>query len=468
MRLDQLLDTVEVLDVRGEPGRADVSDVTHDSAAVSPGALFCCVRGERVDGHDLAGEVVRNGAAALLVERFVDDVDAVQVRVDSVRRSMGGVAAAFHGHPSQLIDVVGVTGTNGKTTTTLMLRAVLEADGRPTGFIGTLTGARTTPEATDLQRQLRGLVDDGRKAAAIEVSSVGLAQHRVVGTSFAAGVFTNLSPDELSFHGTMDDYFAAKASLFEPGRCAVGIVNVDDRWGLRLLVEASIRMVPFSLRHVTDLEGAAGGTRFTWRGSRFNLPLHGEYNVMNAVAASSAASELGVSPAVAAEALAAFEPAPGYATEVDAGQPFRVLVDFAHTGEALRSVLRSVRSSGRVIAVFGCGGDRDPTRRGLMGEAAAAEAEVIVVTSDNPRTEDPLAIIDAVVAGVGSHPGLHAEPDRRAAIGHAIGIAREGDVVVIAGKGHEQGQIIGDQVLPFDDHEVAREVLRSRVARTDR
>jgi UDP-N-acetylmuramoyl-L-alanyl-D-glutamate--2,6-diaminopimelate ligase len=461
LRLDQLVDTVEVLDVRGDLATADITDVTHDSRAVRPGALFCCIRGDRVDGHDLAAVAVAAGGAALLCERFVEAA-VPQVRVAAVRPVMGTVAAACHGHPSQVLDVVGVTGTNGKTTTTLMLRAVLEADGRPTGFIGTLTGARTTPEATDLQRQLRALVDDGRKAAAIEVSSVGLAQHRLVGTRFAAGVFTNLSPDELRFHGTMEDYFAAKASLFERERCEVGIVNGDDEWGRRLLASAGIRTVPFS---IADAEGRQG-SHFRWRGAQVDLPLEGEFNVMNALAAATAAAELGVSPAVAADALSRFEPAPGYGTEVDAGQSFRVLVDFAHTGGALRSVLQAVRpeDGGRVIVVFGCGGDRDPTRRQLMGEAASAEADVIVVTSDNPRTEDPMAIIDAVVAGVGEHAALHVEPDRRAAIALAVGEAREGDVVVIAGKGHETGQIVGDQVLPFDDHEVALELLRGRAA----
>ena len=296
------------------------------------------------------------------------------------------------------------------------------------------------------------------------MSSVGLAQHRVDGTSFAAGVFTNLAPDELRFHGTMEEYFAAKASLFAPGRAAVGVVNADDEWGSRLLAEGSIPMVPFSLTDAEGLEVTAEGSRFTWRGSRFRLSLPGDYNVMNALAAATAAAELGVSAAVAADALASFEPAPGYAAEVDAGQPFRVLVDFAHTGQALRSVLRSVRPAGggRVIAVFGCGGDRDPTRRQLMGEAAASEADVVVVTSDNPRSEDPMAIISAVVAGVGDHPALHVEPDRRAAIALALEQARDGDVVVIAGKGPETGQIIGAQVLPFDDREVALELLGGR------
>ena len=467
MRLDSLLDDVEVLHLEGDP-TTDIADVTYSSDEARPGSLFCCVPGGRTDGHEHALDAVDRGAVALIVERQLTTpkAEVAQVRVRDARASMAPIAAAFHGHPSQALDVVGVTGTNGKSTTTYLVRAILEADGRRCGVIGSMNSARTTPEAPELQGRLASFVGDGMQAAAIEVSSVGLARHRVDAVRFAAGVFTNLSVDELTIHGTMDDYFAAKARLFEAGRSEVGVVNADDEWGTLLLDRAAIRMVPYSLADASGLDVTPSGSTFTWRNELVSFAVEGAYNVSNALAAATTCVELGVDVAVIARALSDFEPLPGHGEVIDAGQPFRVVVDFAHTAGALTAVLGAARRAasrdGRVIVVFGCGGDRDRARRAPMGEAAARAADVVVVTSDNPRTEDPLAIVDEVAAGARPHnDDVRVVPDRREAVALALHEARPGDVVVIAGKGHETGQIVGTEVLPFDDRDVVGEVLGS-------
>lgn len=470
MRLDLLLSADEVLDIEGDPA-TEVTDVTYSSADVSDGTLFCCLPGRARDGHDFAPDAVSRGAAALLVERHLDALPrpVPQVRVSDARHAMGLAASSIHGHPSRALAVVGVTGTNGKSTTARLVQAILDAAGTPCGLVGTMNNARTTPESPDLQRALASFVDEGKRAAAIEVSSVGLVQRRVDGVRFAAAIFTNLSLDELWIHGTMEDYFLAKAMLFEADRTEVGVVNVDDEWGRRLfddrVAAGRPSMRPFSMTDAVDLDVRVGGSTFRWRGHRVDLPLDAAFNVMNALGALTAAAELGVDPGVSAAALTALDPIPGHGDAVDAGQPFRVIVDFAHTAGALAAVLdesrRAAAEGGRVIAVFGCGGDRDPGRRAPMGEAAARNADIVVVTSDNPRTEDPVAILDAIASGAraGDARELRVVEDRRAAIHEAISEARAGDVVVIAGKGHETGQIVGTTVLPFDDSEVAREAL---------
>jgi UDP-N-acetylmuramoyl-L-alanyl-D-glutamate--2,6-diaminopimelate ligase len=467
LRLDRLLGAVPVLDVRGDPSAIDVLDVTHDSASVRPGSLFCCLPGSRRDGHDFATAAVEAGAVALLVERFVDEAAAPQVVVADARSAMAPLAAELHGNPSRTLSVVGVTGTNGKTTTTYLVRSILEAAGRPTGVLGTMSGSRTTPEAPVLQATLAEFVRDGMVAAAIEVSSVGLVQRRVDATWFAAAVFTGLSQDHLDEHGTMEDYFEAKALLFTPERAAVGVVNADDEHGQVLLArENGLAMRPYSMADAGDLELRVGSSGFTWDGERVDLPLDGAFNVSNALAAATACRELGVSAADVARGLSSVGVIAGHSEAIAAGQEFRVVVDYAHTPLALESVLKAARQaageSGKVLTVFGCGGDRDPTKRGPMGWAASCEADVVVVTSDNPRHEDPDAIIASVVEGATGGALVLVEPDRRAAIALAFARASAGDVVVLAGKGHETGQTIGDQVLPFDDKAVALELLSSR------
>ncbi|MGH9057117.1 MAG: UDP-N-acetylmuramoyl-L-alanyl-D-glutamate--2,6-diaminopimelate ligase [Acidimicrobiales bacterium] len=477
MRLDRLVAEASLLEsgllrgVRGDAG-AEVTGVTMDSRAVRPGALFACVVGQHSDGHAFAGEALANGASSLLCEHPVDQA-APQVVVTSVRRALGPVASAFHGHPSRSLVVAGVTGTNGKTTTVAFLAAALQAGGLATTSIGTLTHLRTTPEAPELQALLAEWRDAGGRAIAMEVSSHALDQHRVDATVFAAGVFTNLTPEHLDYHHTMDAYFESKAPLFEEERTAIAVINRSDPWGQKLLdrlAGGTIAVETFSPDDATDLVLLPGGSRFTWGGQAFSVHVGGRFNVANAVAAACCARALGIDATTIAAGIGAVEGVRGRFQIVDAGQTFTVLVDYAHTPDGLTKALSAARELGvgRLIVVFGAGGDRDHEKRPLMGAAAAKLADLAVVTSDNPRTEDPEAIIDQVVAGAAGASNLVVEPDRAAAISTAVATAEPGDVVVIAGKGHEQGQDLGGRVVPFDDVEVARSaVVRILASRRD-
>jgi UDP-N-acetylmuramoyl-L-alanyl-D-glutamate--2,6-diaminopimelate ligase len=447
-----------------DAGATDVTTVVHDTRALEAGALFCCVPGAHVDGHDLAATAVAEGATAVLVERPVD-VGVPELRVPSVRGALGPVAAAFWDHPSDAMRVVGVTGTSGKTTTTHLLGAITEAAGWSTAVIGTLTGPRTTPEAPELQARLAAERAAGRVAVAMEVSSHALALGRVRATRFVVAVFTNLSHDHLDLHRDLDDYFAAKAELFTPGYADAAVVNLDDPRGRELVARGRIPTEGYSFDDVTDLEVGATSGRFRWRGVGIELPLGGRFNVSNALAAATAAARLGIDVTTIAAGLAAAPAIPGRFEPVEEGQPFAVIVDYSHKPGALAGALGAARDAapgGRVILVFGAGGDRDTSKRAEMGEVAARLADRVLLTSDNPRGEDPLAIIDAVRSGMAAGTDCTVEPDRATAIALAIGDASAGDVVLIAGKGHEAVQIVGDRTVPFDDRDVARTALRVR------
>ena len=435
-----------------------VIDVEHDSRSVRPGELFACIRGADCDGHDFAGEAVRRGAAALLVEAPVPG-PVPNLVVPSVRAALGPAAAEVHGHPSRRLDLIGVTGTNGKTTVVRLLAQILEAAGRPADEMGTLTGARTTPEATEIQRRLSCSVAKGKRAVAMEVSSHALAQHRVDGCRFRVAVFTNLGRDHLDYHKTPEAYLAAKARLFTPDLSERAVVWTGPDAGRRLAAAATVPVTEVGLDEVQVLELKPASSRFRWRGMAIEVPLSGRFNINNAVLAAEAAMALGVDPAAAAGALAAAAPAPGRFEIIDEGQDFNVVVDYAHTPDALRAVLDAAReiTGRRLWVVFGAGGDRDRGKRPGMGRAAAA-ADRVVVTSDNPRSEDPDRIIAEIVKGMDRPPYLK-EPDRRRAIRGAITGARGGDVIVIAGKGHETTQTIGSETIVFDDREMAREEL---------
>jgi UDP-N-acetylmuramoyl-L-alanyl-D-glutamate--2,6-diaminopimelate ligase len=463
--LDALLADAPGVRVRHRvgPTAVTVRGVSHDSRSVRAGDLFCCLRGERADGHRFAPVAVEAGAAALLAERPLD-LAVAQVVVDDTRVAMAPLAAAFHRHPSAAMTVVGVTGTAGKTTTTHLLASIFEHAGRPCGVIGTLTGVHTTPEAPELQAALAAFRAEGRRAVAMEVSSHALEQHRADATDFAVAVFTNLGRDHLDYHGTVERYFAAKARLFTPELAAHGVANGDDPYGRQLLATATIPMTSFSMADAGDLDVGPSASMFTWRGRRVRLPLGGRFNVANALAAATAAVIAGVTEGDVATGLAAAGAVPGRFEPVDAGQPFAVVVDFAHTPESLASALGAAREAageGRVIVAFGCGGDRDPAKRPAMGEVAARLADVVVVTSDNPRTEDPDGIISEVVSGMPtpSAARTRTEPDRRTAIAVALAEAAPGDVVLIAGKGHETTQTFASAVIDFDDRAVALQLL---------
>ncbi len=446
-------------------GRIVIRGVTYDSRLVEPGWLFCCVPGSNVDGHRFADEAADRGAAVLLVEHPLA-TDLPQIEVADARLSMAVLADAFWGRPSQRLTVIGVTGTNGKTTVTHMLAAILGAGGRRTEVLGTLSGPRTTPEAADLQAILAGLADDGVDTVAMEVSSHALALHRVDGVRFRLAIFTNLTRDHLDFHPTMEAYFQAKARLFEPERTDQAVVNLDDPHGRLLRVAAVVPTVGYEFADAADVEFRAAGTRFTWRGRSMWLPLAGRHNLSNALAAATAAEQLGLGPDAVGAGLAALAPVPGRFEAVDAGQSFSVLVDYAHTPDGLGQVLESARemvpSQNRVVVVFGCGGDRDRTKRAPMGEIAGRLADVVVITNDNPRSEPPLGIIEQIRVGVVAGVEVVVEPDRRAAIALALDRARPGDLVVIAGKGHETTQIFAEGSTEFDDRAVARALLVER------
>ncbi len=462
-------------EVRGAAS-VPVSAITYRSADAGPGALFFCVRGSRVDGHDVAAEAVVRGARALVVERWLP-IDVVQVRVPSVREAMGPVAAAFHAHPARDLRIVGVTGTNGKTTTTFLLGSIFRAHGWTPGVIGTtgvrIDGAhvpfpRTTPEAPDLQQLLARMRDAGVDAVAMEVSSHGLDQHRVDGIRYQVAVFTNLTQDHLDYHASMEEYFAAKARLFTPAMSDRAVVNHDSAEGRRLLA-SGLPTVTFGLDAGADLRAVdvrttREGISFRVDGLEIRSTLHGLFNVENCLAAIAAARALGIGDDAIARGIGDVTGVPGRVEAVEVGQPFLVMVDYAHTPDSLENVLRMARplASGRLLVVFGCGGDRDRAKRPLMGRVATTLADLAVITSDNPRSEDPLAIIAEVEAGAREGGGAYAvEPDRRAAIALAVREAVDGDVVVIAGKGHETYQELAGETIPFDDRSVAAEEIRA-------
>lgn len=473
MRLDALAGGADDARILGD-GSVEVSALAYDSRRARPGTLFFCVPGEKVDGHAFAAQVVEAGAAALVVERELE-VDVPQVLVADARAAMAPFAARFHGNPSRDLQMVGVTGTNGKTTTAFLVREVLEQARTACGLLGTVKQVvggveeeveRTTPEAIDLQATLRRMLEAGDRACAMEVSSHALVLHRCDAIEFEVALFTNLTQDHLDFHADMEDYFLAKRKLFEmaPG---TAIVNVDDAYGRRLAEEFDC--VTFSAEGAEadyvarEVSFDAGGAEFTVDGMTVRTGLPGHFNVANALGAFAAAVELGVSAEHAASGLARAGRVPGRFEPVDEGQGFAVLVDYAHTPDSLENVLRAARrlTAGRVIAVFGAGGDRDRDKRPKMGRAGAELSDLAIVTSDNPRSEDPEAIVAEVAAGAGEGAGVEIEVDRRAAIALALGKAEPGDTVVIAGKGHEQGQEFeGGRKVPFDDREVVREELR--------
>ncbi len=456
----------------------EIRDLAYDARSASPGALFFCVPGSRADGHDFAPEAVANGAVALVVDRALE-VDVPQLVVSDVRASMAVAADAFFGEPTRTLEVAGVTGTNGKTTTSFLLRSILEAAGRRPGLVGTVewivggerrSAPHTTPEAIDLQRLFREMLDAGDESAAVEASSHGSALRRLDRVRFDALVFTNLSQDHLDLHGSLEEYFEAKRRLFTGPQPPPAAVNVDDEWGRRLAdeLEAAHRapLITFGLGSGAEVraEGLkldAQGSRFRAAGIEIETQLRGGFNVENVLGAVAAGILLDIDEEAIAAGVAAVTGVPGRFEAIDEGQSFAVIVDYAHTPDSLDIVLQAARElgSGRLIVVFGAGGDRDRGKRPLMGRVARDRADVVIVTSDNPRSEDPLAIIQDVLQGTGTD--VEIDPERRSAIQRAVGSAEPGDVVVIAGKGHEQGQDTGGVVQPFDDREVAREALRA-------
>jgi UDP-N-acetylmuramoyl-L-alanyl-D-glutamate--2,6-diaminopimelate ligase len=483
MELRQLLAGADVFEIVGDAS-TEITSLAYDSRAAGPGTLFFAVPGFTTDGHEFAPLAVQAGAEAVVVERRLDlEPYVVQAVVGDARAAMAHAAVRFHHDPTAELRVVGITGTNGKTTTAFLVRQILERTGVQTGLLGTVKRVvggvdepveRTTPEAIELQATFRRMVEAGDRACAMEVSSHALALNRVDGIRFAVGAFTNLTQDHLDFHADMEDYFLAKRRLFVGERAERLVVNLDDPYGDKLAAEFDA--ITFSAAgderadlRALELEFDAAGSRFLLRTvdgeRRVSVPLPGRFNVENALCALACTLALGVGLSDALTALEGAERVPGRFEPVDEGQPFAVLVDYAHTPDSLENVLVSARQitapGKRLICVFGCGGDRDRDKRPQMGAITDRLADVAVVTSDNPRSEEPAAILSEIQAGMGAGGArIEVEVDRRAAIALALAAAGPGDTVVIAGKGHEQGQEFErGRKIPFDDREVTREEL---------
>ena len=481
-----LLEGVEILAQRGNP---PVTGVEYDSRRIKPGNVFVAMRGESSDGNRFIEQALAGGAVAVVTDSDVKPNGVAWAQVRHGRRALAAISANFYRHPAEQLAITGITGTNGKSTTAFLLESILRAANRTGALVGTieyhvagkiLPAPHTTPENLDLQRLFREAVDHGATEAVMEVSSHALAQQRTYGIPFDVAVFTNLTRDHLDYHVTMDEYFSAKRLLFAgcgtgSPRCAV--LNADDEYGLQLATFCKGRsgeVITYGLSradfHSARADVGPRGTRFDIVGPDDRIPvsspLIGKVNVYNILAASAAAYARGCSAEAIVGGIENLKRVPGRFERVDCGQPFTVVVDYAHTDDALRNLTALARefvkpAGGRVITVFGCGGNRDRTKRPLMGEAAGTASDFVVLTSDNPRSEDPLAIInDAVVGLQRSGAKYETEPNRRAAIQLALAAARSSDIVLIAGKGHEQVQISRAGTVPFDDRRVAAEALR--------
>jgi UDP-N-acetylmuramoyl-L-alanyl-D-glutamate--2,6-diaminopimelate ligase len=487
--LQALAGQVKILDRRGNFD-VSVNAITDDSRAVSTGSLFVAVKGERVDGHEFIPAAIKGGVVALVSQQPVREVSLPFARVDDSRKALGLLGSRFYGDPSSHIRMIGVTGTNGKTTTTYVCKALLEAIGHPVGLIGTVVyqigertipATHTTPGSLELQQLLAMMVADRCTTAVMEVSSHALSQERTSGCEYDVAVFSNLTQDHLDFHKTMEEYFQAKLRLFTGLKRGVkankrAIINIDDPYGNQIVEQSPAPVWTYALKTKADLRAEAvrlslQGTTFTAATPVGSFPIEshlvGEHNVYNLLAAIGVALHEGATPAQIREAVARVSNVPGRFERVMAGQPFTVAVDYAHTEDALVRLLTAAQAlkTGRIITVFGCGGDRDRGKRPKMGAAAVHYSDVVILTSDNPRTEDPLSILEQVEVGViealrqRSHVQYRKVPDRREAIQEAVREAHSGDIVLIAGKGHEDYQIIGTKKVHFDDREVARNAI---------
>ncbi|MCX5800941.1 MAG: UDP-N-acetylmuramoyl-L-alanyl-D-glutamate--2,6-diaminopimelate ligase [Candidatus Eisenbacteria bacterium] len=489
MKLQDLLSDLETKTVSG-PDDVDVSHIAYDSRKVGPGAIFVCVSGLRSDGHKFVREAVSSGAVAVVVDRDVPVDDAVRIRVPDSRKALALLACSFHGHPSRKLKIAGITGTNGKTTVSYLVQSICSQAGLKAGVIGTvgydvgdtkLKGSHTTPEAPEFQELLSRMVAQRISHAAVEVSSHALALRRSYGTKFDVVVFTNLTRDHLDFHGTFEDYRKAKLRLFDRAERGVSekdrptaVLNLDDPFSDALAEAVGEDIIGYSIDKDADLRARdvklfPGGSTFSviWKGQAFEvrLSLPGLFNVANALAAFGVGTSFGIEGHHAVRGLEAMKGVKGRLELVEKCQPFSVFVDYAHTPDALSNVLRTVRdiTKGNLICVFGCGGERDKGKRSEMGRVSGALANYTVITSDNPRSEEPLSIITEIEEGMLAAGGCYETvPDRREAIGRAIARARQGDSVLIAGKGHEDYQILGDKVIHFDDREVVEEFLNGR------
>ncbi|MCL4448661.1 MAG: UDP-N-acetylmuramoyl-L-alanyl-D-glutamate--2,6-diaminopimelate ligase [Actinobacteria bacterium] len=479
MKLEMIFNELQKLDNQSsdnQPGHlrsvgdlkaVEVKGIAFDSRLVTPGDLFCCIAGEKADGHDFAFDAESKGALGLLCEKPLPNLSLPQivVGIGRARRSMAKAAGIFFANPHLGFVTAGVTGTNGKTTVTHILGSIFDLNGWPSLVIGTLGQSRTTPEAPLLCKALIRAHEQGKSAVAMEVSSHGLAQYRVDCMRFNVAVFTNLSHDHLDYHKDMDSYFLAKARLFSTELSDCGVVNTDDMWGKRLMEVSQIPLRSFSNKEATELEVLDSRISFIWRGRKVTFNSGAMFNVSNVLAAANAALELGINEDIIVEGVAKTPPVEGRFQFVFHGPPFSVVVDYAHTPDALRSAIHACRQvlkttkGGRVLVVFGCGGTRDATKRPEMGAVASELADVVVITSDNPRYENPEAIVKSIESGIVPGSEVLSIVDRAEAIYKVCSMAKTGDIVLVAGKGHETTQQIGDEFIDFSDTEVVKSAV---------
>ncbi len=467
----------EVISLRGD---AQILDLFMDSRKTVPQGLFFCISGARFDAHEFADQAIANGACALVVERILDK-PVPQLQVRSCRAAMSGIASAFFGRPADSLRLFGITGTKGKTTTSYLIKSILEAEGLSCGLIGTtgnMIGDRylksefTTPEPIDLHRTFRQMVDEGVQAVSMEISAHAIEMGRLEGLHFEVGGFTNLSQDHLDLFGTMDRYFECKKSFFTPKWLKYAAVNVDDDHSAKIIRDIRIPCLTYGIcvnadLYARDIEISEDGVSFTIVfpdriSERLDLRLTGMFNVYNALSAAAMCIQAGISKSAIIRGLEAVRAVPGRAEVIETDTPYKVILDYSHSPDALENILKTVRefARGRVIAVFGCGGDRDKLKRPIMGEISGRLADYSILTSDNPRSEDPFAILSSIEEGIKPTGGEYCViENRREAIRHALKTARQGDVIVLAGKGHETYQEIRGVKRPFNEKTVVRELL---------
>ncbi|MBZ4644972.1 MAG: UDP-N-acetylmuramyl-tripeptide synthetase [Clostridia bacterium] len=478
MLLKDLTSIIEHEYVNGDQN-AEISGIAYDSRRVKPGDLFVCIKGFKVDGHEFISQAIGQGAAAVIVEKEVEDAKVPLIKVKNSRRALALISAAFFGNPSSKFKLIGVTGTNGKTTTTYLIKTILEQGGSKVGLIGTnqnmigdkvLPAERTTPESLELQQLFSDMVKEKIDYVVMEVSSHSLELNRVDGCNFEIGIFTNITQDHLDFHVTMENYLKAKTTLFK--RCKKGIINVDDSSSEYILNNGTCEMITFGIDkeadiHAKDIEISEKGVKFdvdTPYGSKFiELGIPGRFSVYNALGSIGACLALGISLEQIQQGLKQAKGVPGRAQIVETGKDFTVLIDYAHTPDGLENILNTVNgfAKGRVVTLFGCGGDRDKTKRPIMGEIAGKLSDFCIITSDNPRTEDPLQILNHIEEGIKKTDCSYVVIENRfEAIKYALENAKKDDVIVLAGKGHETYQILKDRVIHFDEKEIVESILR--------
>ncbi|WP_094547572.1 UDP-N-acetylmuramoyl-L-alanyl-D-glutamate--2,6-diaminopimelate ligase [Petroclostridium xylanilyticum] len=478
MLLKDLTSIIEHEYVNGDQS-AEISGIAYDSRRVKPGDLFVCIKGFKVDGHEFISQAIGQGAAAVIVEKEVEDAKVPLIKVKNSRRALALISAAFFSNPSSKFKLIGVTGTNGKTTTTYLIKTILEQGGSKVGLIGTnqnmigdkvLPAERTTPESLELQQLFSDMVKEKIDYVVMEVSSHSLELNRVDGCNFEIGIFTNITQDHLDFHVTMENYLKAKTTLFK--RCKKGIINVDDSSSEYILNNGTCEMITFGIDkeadiHAKDIEISEKGVKFdvdTPYGSKFiELGIPGRFSVYNALGSIGACLALGISLEQIQQGLKQAKGVPGRAQIVETGKDFTVLIDYAHTPDGLENILNTVNgfAKGRVVTLFGCGGDRDKTKRPIMGEIAGKLSDFCIITSDNPRTEDPLQILNHIEEGIKKTDCSYVVIENRfEAIKYALENAKKDDVIVLAGKGHETYQILKDRVIHFDEKEIVESILR--------